>query len=923
MYVMTPLIGVVMVLIVIAVAYYITSESEQQLKLAGAATLNEGLMFIAQTIQADFYDLLMQNILGVQAVDFIGGKVHTLNPSGDFMSNIGNDLRLALEEPLSYLITEDTVRTYAIAYSGLPAITCTPRTSQGGSLSYVTLDENEDGTLDVGAVTTGQEIECVSSEPSGRTVVDLQGRAYQLNVRAVAIHDAAVEAIKNIYSQLDSSEAVYNQENWAYPEDEKILNKILENWNGMIRGFSSSMLGTRFDGLYVSPASIGISSGDGGEFYGDDFTIVCTGDVGYDGTRNCRPDELGLSIGSNVECDESAKINLDMRADRIVITSSAGLDLSITSEELVEKIKEALGDLFKVTGCLSYSGATKICKEWKGKPSSALVRGAIIEDNSRYTPPGVEAPIMFEFASTGFGLDESEIEDDLECDSEENEDLIFDNIRAILASGEGFELQIESVEGSDSSGERIERYEIVNLEELAQKINEDSMYRDTGAKILLNTNLRIPVPGSQGPDGGSPGNGGELPETIEITGQAGDSEGLVSEEAIKDVETFATGRLEGEGTEEMRETFSSGDAYDRYGAVHKVLDSVAGTAHVVGDEVSAAALSKSSGSVCKMMGLVHGMNINDMDLAFQALCGIVSTSSDQNLASVCGLGQLWAAFEGGDAGAYGLAMETLLEQAGFGSLGINADVLRQALETGDMHLSLQQVASMFPDTGAAGYLANVAGLMEALEADNLKGALDMSAGILGAYGQTNAVDILQILSGLEGTIQRGDVQGALNAMISLGGVYGVGDLEQLSYMANIAGMMRADALATMNIDMDFNDLFAECKEVNPLAFLCLTGGGACSMEHEGCTFTYGLPSFEIDILCGGMAFNGRFRLSCQCYYTCLEPPYTKARPGYLDISIEGLAAMMDLKGMGSILQMINMRASIERLRNVQYCNFDP
>ena len=582
---------------------------------------------------------------------------------------------------------------------------------------------------------------------------------------------------------------------------------------------------------------------------------------------------------------------------------------------LVNEIKKALGDLFKVTGCLSYSGATKICKEWKGKPGSALVRGAIIEDNSKYIPPGVEAPIRFEFASTGFGLDESEIEDDLECDSEENKDLIFDNIRVILASGEGFELNIEPVEDAEGTS----RYEIVNLEELAQKINEDPMYQDTGAKIALNTNLRIPLPPPQDPGTEPP----ESPETIEITGQAGGSKGLVSEEAIKDVEMFATGRLEGEGAEEMRETFSLGDAYDRYGAVHNVLDSVASTAHVIGDEVSATALSKSSGSVCKMMGLMHGMNINDMDLAFQALCGIISTSSDQNLVSICGVGQLWTAFRGGDAGAYALSIEALLKQAGFGSLSVNAEVLKQALESGNMALSLQQVASMFPDTGAANYLVNVAGLIGALESNNLKGALEMSASILGVYGQTNAVDILQILSGLEGTIQRGDVRGALNAMISLGGVYGVGDLEQLSYMANIAGVMRADALATMNIGVDFNDLFAECKEVNPLAFLCLIGGGACPLEHEGCTFTYGLPSFEIDILCGDMAFNGHFRLSCQCYYTCLEPPYTKARPGYLDISIEGLAAMMNLEGMGSILQMINMRESLERLRNVQYCKFDP
>ncbi|MBN2518060.1 MAG: hypothetical protein JXB14_04400 [Candidatus Altiarchaeota archaeon] len=943
MYIMTPFMGVVMILIVFAVSYYIGSEANQQMELAGASTLNDELLFISQSIQADFFDLLMQNILESEAVKFLQSKTHVLYPTADFSSNIGNDFRLALEEPLAYIVNEDTSETYSKAYSSLPAITCNPKSSEAGSLSYINFDENEDGTLTISAVTTGQEIECISTEPPGRTQIALQGRGYQLSVRAVAIHDAAIRAINDVYSQLNDMESTYTQEQWAYPMEEKALDKIVENWNSMIRGLSSTSLLSGSDGLYLDPGSVQIFSGDGDQFSVNDFTISCGGEAGYDGSRNCRPDEVGLDISEEQErCDEVSKISLKAELGEITITTPGGTVLKVDTKNLEEELRKALEDMTSdMQGCLSYSGSTKICKEWVGRPGSVLVRGVILEANSGYIPSGVEAPINFEFVSTGFGLDQPEFEDDLECDSEENKDLVMDNIKAILVSGEGFELNIQPVE--DKQGQK--RFDITNLEDLAEKINQDPMYENTGAKITLNTNLKIPVPQSQGPPPGDNG-GTPPPETLEITGSVEGSKGPVSEKAAQDTEMLATGELKGAGAEEMKEAFKSGDVYERYGSVHSVLDNAASAANTVGDTRSATALSKSSGSVCKMMGMRHGMETGDMNLAIQALCGIVSTSLDQNLAPICGLGQLWAAFESGDLKGYNLAVSGLMQQMGFGPMNVNPELLRQGLETGNIGLSLQGIASTL-SSSASVYLGNVASLMSALEAGDSRGALGISANIMGMYGGSNSVNILQSISGLDLAVQGGDTQAALNGMIGLANVYGVGDLGNLAFMANVGSMSKTQALATigstvlpgygdmmglfglqnlggtMNLDMDLRGLSAKCKKVNPLAYLCLAGGGVCPLQHEDCVFSGGLPTFDLNMLCTDLSSAGGFRLSCQCSYICTKAPYTRVFTSSADISIGGLAASMNLEGMAPILQMVSMKDAISRQRNVQYCKYDP
>jgi hypothetical protein len=912
----TPLMGFVIFLIAAATAAYIMTESTQQLESI-PTTLDDDLAFVAVAIDLDFTNVFLQNTLEEATADYMEAKKYRIDTNSDFMSNLGDGLRYALEEPLNALITERVSSTYAEAYDTLPEVQCSPESSAGGTFVSVFITPNDDGSLSVSADTFGHRIRCSSKEGEDYDIINLLGGDYHLSVRAVKYYDLAIATIKTLESSLGSAVGTYRGDSWKYPDDTEAKARVVDNWRGVVSVMALAVSNS-LDGLHINPGSVQILSGSGVEYSSEEFSFACDGELGYYADKNCRPDDVSVSIGE--DCEEGAEeVELEIQEPEVKIKITvAGISGEIDVN--VEPILEALGikDFFEEkagidTACISYTQATELCRAFKGKPNSATVSATIFEENDKYIPAGVDKPIRFSFISSAFPIDTSMVYDDVDCSSEDEKvsSAIFETIKILLQKG-NFKLQIDY---PDESDEESAEAEISGLEEIAEEMAQDRMYTDTGASITLNARARIEGEGSE-----------ELIASGSVSSEAAENGGI-PQKAVDAVDTLTSSSPSGEWESRLDTSFtaaSTGNKYLPYNTVTDLLDSAASGLSMSGQRSNAESIGKTSGAVCKLMGFKSFMEAGDMSMALSALCGIGNLLECEGITSICGMGVLFnvqspeamaRAIEGILAGA---GYSVLLDSAIFASLDFANAV--------DVNAALNLAASAIGADGfgadAAAYLRSISAILNSMMDMDAEAVLALVSGFLRQAGFDAAADLYYGIAGLEGAIKAGDIKGTLSAVMNMAsslGLGGIGDLGGLFVQASGAFS------ALLNLD----GVLAQCMDSPPWDFVCTlpaVSGGVCPstdkmIGFEDCTFSYGLPTFDAQLLCNEFIFEGGFQVDCNCIYYCPGRPIQNIPvPVSVRISLSSLTALLDLP---EISQLLNLAQTIEAFQSIEYCRLDP
>jgi len=174
-YVVSPFLGAIFFMMTVSAAAFILNENIQQQIVAEASFSNQ-LVFVAQAIGADVFEVLMQNKLQ-ETLDEI--KIGT------------STLRDVIEDASRTSITEDIGDIYSPPYMEKFGIECT-HTEAIHSATYVLFSKyggsriiDRDATTAIKPLISRYGVECTSEEPEGWLRLDFASKAYHLDAKNI------------------------------------------------------------------------------------------------------------------------------------------------------------------------------------------------------------------------------------------------------------------------------------------------------------------------------------------------------------------------------------------------------------------------------------------------------------------------------------------------------------------------------------------------------------------------------------------------------------------------------------------------------------------------------------------------------------------------------------------------------------------
>lgn len=887
---MLLVLAIVFFLIAGTIAWQMQSENDQVLKVARSQTGGSRITFIAQTMQADFFNNLLQSEFELDVANFLAdGGPHMIDPRRTFKENLGRQLEDYLISTAGSIIGGEASEIYSAAYSRIPSISCVPEEVRGGGISSIYLKETKD-VLEVSSLSIGQRISCTDLESEDQNVIDLRARNYQLRTRALQVHQRAVDTINSARESLRKMEGVYNSHKWIFADDRKgeAIGKVLGDWNGKVGNLGASLSVAASDGMRIE--GVRITSEHGGPYKQEELKFACYGEAGVAWQQTCRPDELALNIGVDDEECEGKFIKTDSDPQ---ISIEDWLAKGGTNPLVVTLLKQFVG---QVTGestskmCVTYSGTTHLCKYFKGKTDRAIISGRVIENNPDYLPSSYDS-IEFDFVSMAQGIESDIGEQQIDCsDEEENGDVIDDNILAILSNDgkDGFKINIIEDQGEASIDQP-------SLKELANDISEHKTFSDVGDVVTVSARTAS--------GRATPPQTGDAP--------AATAGGRSDHEAVR------SGDAQGEVLNELRRAAIGGESP---AAIYELLDrasSVAASAGRIGDAES---LGKSAAAVCKMIGMRHHMDIGEYDIAMLALGGLAGLVDEEGQKVLFSLAGLYQSIESGSADAVIASLTAMLGNAGFDA-NINVGMIEAALQTGDPRAVIGSVEAALRLAGqgaAAEFMASAEGIMAAIEGQDVSGVLSAASGILGELGFEGA-DLLLSLEGLDRVLESGDIEGALRAVGDIAGGLG------FDAAAQIGGVVSTIGGAVESV-MNFDASLETCKNSIPWDAVCLipkVGGGICEDVVGDCQFSVGLPTLDPNLLCNDLITGMGFQLECTCVYTCPQFPYTLMLPKNIRVDVEQIAMSMDISGLGDLRAALDIGEAAIRGDIMEFCRLDP
>lgn len=899
-------LGAIFFAIAGAMVMLVDSEGAQNLKNANSARGGSRLDFMAQTMQADFYNNFLQTGFERDVANFIMTQgPHTIDPNSDFMENLGNRLQTYLEERARSLIAGDANTVYAEAYSAFPDVQCTP-VEKEGAVTNVGLRDAGNGYLEVSGWTVGQEVSCKDEESDAQRDILLEARDYRLQTRALEMHDKAVAAIKGVVQQLDSSKGEYPlATGWRVDVTDESRRRVTDEWNGLVRRIGYTFFLDGKDGIMLRPNSVKILPGEGRQLYEpQDVKVVCDGGIkaaakAGSPAQTCRPENMEIVIGKKLDSTEKG-VNLEFIPDKKEPELEAFIQylnlpkVRLQSNLLDKLIGPYVKDMFKRginNGYVKQSNPTRLCNAFKGKPSSAVISGTILETNTNYMPPGTTG-INFDFVSPSESIDDSQIKNDETCEGKD--EVIGQNIFALLTNY-GNESFVLTVEWNQTTNEKIVKKD--SLDVVSKRISSNDMFATTGENRMVHLEAR--VEGGELTQSSAPPQGGDKPaRTTNVVAGTSPPEDL---------------------PEPLVRWIKSTDPYKATAALQRVFGMSAAELTSLGKLADAEAMSKSAATACKMMGLKNWLQVGDNYKALLAVCGIASIADKEAGAKICSIAGLYQTVKSGNVLASLEQLSNLLGLADFRNVAITAENIRDAVKAGNLEATLQAASSvtrLLGEAKAADYLAGAASLANNIKYN--KDVLSAAASVFSALGDAKTAGFFASLHSLEGTITSGDARAILNAAGQVAQKLGYSGLAQV-------GGIITQGEALIKTLADFKELFNACS-VLKWDWVCTipqVGGGVCEDKWGDCTFSVGLPAFDIEKLCNDMIFDLGFQIDCECTYSCPHFPYVAVYQKSVGINLREIAMRLNPEQYMHMFEGMSLESLLASGDLMQYCRLDP
>jgi len=103
----------------------------------------------------------------------------------------------------------------------------------------------------------------------------------------------------------------------------------------------------------------------------------------------------------------------------------------------------------------------------------------------------------------------------------------------------------------------------------------------------------------------------------------------------------------------------------------------------------------------------------------------------------------------------------------------------------------------------------------------------------------------------------------------------------------------------------------------------MVGGGVCEDKWGDCTFSLGLPTFDINLLCNDLVFDFGFEVDCTCTYTCPQFPYYAAYPKTVGINLKEIMMRLNPEQYAGIFGQTDIGQIIASGGLMNYCRMDP
>lgn len=951
-------LGSIFFLIVASMGIYMDGENNSQVDLARSTTSESKLVFIAQAMQADFYNNLLQSGFEGDIIDFLIESVHILDPDKSFEENLGDQLEQHMSESATGIVSGDAGHVYSTAYSEVPRIGCTPAEVEGASAS-VTLDEKENGALEVSSWSLGQRIKCEDTEAESEMTIDLQARDYQLQTRAVALHDRAVEEIRGIRDLLDNTYGTLKiSSGWRLPNDNSVRPLLLNGpmgWLNSISGVIGLRPSTNVDGIVTSPTDFNVvRNTNGAPYRPEDLSFSCYGDLdnapmaSQNGGQTCRPDDLSLYLkGEEPEegeegedeieggeedteesteeddtADETTEQEFTVPEDAIELgfdtTSSTGGTfeksygggaITVNVEipglgKILESILDSVVSSGLDKGYLTYGGVTHLCNRFRGKASTAVIRGQVTETNAEYIPNNLAETIPFRFMSTSQGMDSSQLKNEENCQGEDK--AIKENIRYLLTDEQG-NLRIRIEKGEGDSGPVVNEED---LEQIGNNINQNDLYNVPGENKVVDLEATV--------------EGGEAVTVEGTPNRQAQSETAAGLEGLNTGDVVVTSSGE---KDPLSKAFTSGSFGTSSVNLIQGLQEASSALNFEGMSEDAEALSRTASSICKMMGVSNYANAGDYGKALMALCGLGRLQDVDEADNICNVAGLYQAVQSGSVQAVVSALNNMAGNMGYPDDLIKAATIAAAVQSGDIRAVLEAAATaarLAGDEDLMRFYAGVSSLINGLETGDY---LNSAAGLFRLMGEEDMANFLGSTAGLMEALENQDAEAGMRYLSQMASSLGYSQMASIgSQMAAVQGVM--DALANMD------DLMAKCKDAE-WDILCLmpsSGGNhlVCEQNYpydKSCTLSSSWPSINPEALCDSIITDMGFKLDCTCVYACPKGG-TMIDLQSVKVNINNIYMLLDNAQYAWLSKIAGIAGLAEALSQgdadlMSYCQLDP
>ena len=428
-YVATPLVGSVLFLTAAILAAALSSENDGRNAVARSSEYSGKLQFIGLATLADSYDVLLQNKLEGMTADFMKDDYFSINPDEqDWKQSFKSGMESYYVRTMGETLRVD-IEAYGEAYGNMPGVdTCKVENRGEVFVHDLAVEDSGEGDSTVMArgSSFGEVLVCTSKDPEGTVVTDIYGRYYKISMRVPALYDVARWAMMTARAAINSgtsgiAEPVTKWEGpkWAIikkadnlPVDPAAadLGGVISKWKELttwLAGRLKDVVGNEarnrgYQGIAMTEFNVTAASGN--EYTLNDFEVACADDLSdrdQQSYRNCMPFRVSVVLGDK-ECGglEPPRSPSGQNPNPIYNLQTGSLAMKCGDGPCPQGLVSVMSDVVKPLGsaCLDYYGFVDsvypVCKVWKAKPRSLVIKSAVEDDNKRYVRAGEESTVF-------------------------------------------------------------------------------------------------------------------------------------------------------------------------------------------------------------------------------------------------------------------------------------------------------------------------------------------------------------------------------------------------------------------------------------------------------------------------------------------------------------------------------------------------